>query len=82
MRHSTAGAAAAGSETARSERPRVQHWAVQNAPGIGTELPGPQEESFRGEWGLESLASNWSIKFSILHGEFQSHSATPPRQRG
>lgn len=73
--------AAAGSEMTCSEKPQVQDWAVQNAPGIVTELIGPQEEPFLGEQGLESLASNWSIKFSILDSVFQSHSATPPSWR-
>lgn len=37
----------------------------------------PQEEPFLGGWGLGSLASSWSVKFSILDSVFQSHSATP-----
>lgn len=74
VRQSTAqcSVAAAGTEMICSEEPQVRHWAVQNAPGIVTELTGPQEESFLGEWGLESLASNWFIKFAILDSVSQS----------
>lgn len=63
--------AAAGSEMTCSEEPQVQHWALQNAPGIVTKRTGPQEEAFLGEQGLESLASNWFIKCFILDRVFR-----------